>query len=186
MGTLGARTPTAHPRACGENMTISLRASIHRGSSPRVRGKQVAGRGGEVTGRLIPARAGKTSNDHDNQAREPAHPRACGENDEETPFIRSEWGSSPRVRGKPPDPRRPSGRRGLIPARAGKTPVHPGQRVDPRAHPRACGENVEPIAYATGGQGSSPRVRGKHELARISDALGRLIPARAGKTGPPW
>ncbi|EFW09854.1 hypothetical protein HMPREF9005_1178 [Actinomyces sp. oral taxon 178 str. F0338] len=32
---------------------------------------------------------------------EQAHPRACGENSTTRQAIRSAWGSSPRVRGKP-------------------------------------------------------------------------------------
>ena len=50
------------------------------------------------------------------------------------------------------------------------------------AHPRACGENVERGLHRCGGEGSSPRVRGK--LDGVDGGAGhvRLIPARAGKT----
>ena len=50
----------AHPRVCGENPVVKMLVTPHRGSSPRVRGKQV--HGGKVfhRRRLIPACAGKT------------------------------------------------------------------------------------------------------------------------------
>ena len=51
-----------------------------------------------------------------------------------------------------------------------------------QAHPRACGENLHCAKHASGCQGSSPRMRGKHEdNAMQADGL-RLIPAHAGKT----
>ena len=99
------------------------------------------------------------------------------------------YGSSPRVRGKRLV--QFGGRAGerLIPARAGKTPAGGATSPWNRAHPRACGENDD-----TGGEtrvvpGSSPRVRGKLARLLVAGGEGRLIPARAGKTGisgPAW
>ena len=111
-----------------------------------------------------------------------AHPRACGENHAQLMLLISDHGSSPRVRGKPHG--RPSGppRRGLIPARAGKTMFALVSAAKSTAHPRACGENQpEDGAEITLG-GSSPRVRGKLEGPRRRGAETGLIPARAGKT----
>ena len=53
----------------------------------------------------------------------------------------------------------------------------------PEAHPRSRGENAGVRMSDTDPAGSSPLARGK--LARVGDArhVGRLIPARAGKTG---
>ena len=70
----------------------------------------------------------------------------------------------------------------LIPARAGKTCRVVVVANLREAHPRACGENLDPYAPETWWQGSSPRVRGK-----LKDLFGNawnagLIPARAGKT----
>ena len=92
-------------------------------------------------------------------------------------------GSSPRVRGKPPSPGKEGPCRGLIPARAGKTPGTRPTATHRAAHPRACGENSRAADHDDGTGGSSPRVRGKLDRARESVQVGGLIPARAGKTG---
>ncbi|EFW09823.1 hypothetical protein HMPREF9005_1182 [Actinomyces sp. oral taxon 178 str. F0338] len=57
--------------------------------------------------------------------------------------------------------------------------VEPGDRW---AHPRACGENLDPVDAAARHQGSSPRVRGKRLERSRAHPQRRLIPARAGKT----
>ena len=56
---LSARSP-AHPRSRGENPSASLPGSGMGGSSPLTRGKHLDGGSVEITGRLIPAHAGKT------------------------------------------------------------------------------------------------------------------------------
>ena len=50
----------AHPRVCGENEHCVLVGFVVAGSSPRVRGKQIAAFFQFFKGRLIPACAGKT------------------------------------------------------------------------------------------------------------------------------
>ena len=106
----------------------------------------------------------------------------CGEN-----YIRGrpplgELGSSPRVRGKlcllSP------GRSvvGLIPACAGKTWCRWWSFVLSPAHPRVCGENINPLTGQPIASGSSPRVRGKPPRYRRGHSLRGLIPACAGKT----
>ena len=70
----------------------------------------------------------------------------------------------------------------LIPARAGKTSVVTWGEAQARAHPRACGENAPQTGGRGGGQGSSPRVRGKPVVLQARAGRGGLIPARAGKT----
>ena len=179
---LSAHRPWAHPRACGENGITLVFALVHRGSSPRVRGKR---RVRDVPPRsrgLIPARAGKTS---PNPARTPprqAHPRACGENMTVLESAPSALGSSPRVRGKPLGRLPPPVADRLIPARAGKT-LQSGARIsDQTAHPRACGENRLQAVSAEALDGSSPRVRGKPITEWESARIRGLIPARAGKT----
>ena len=70
----------AHPRACGENITLRSISSVVFGSSPRMRGKlQGRRKRGAATG-LIPAHAGKTVFAARTAAEAAAHPRACGEN----------------------------------------------------------------------------------------------------------
>ena len=73
-------SPTAHPRACGENTSPQRCRVFDQGSSPRMRGKRLTG--GESVGStgLIPAHAGKTGVHGTDCVCTGAHPRACGEN----------------------------------------------------------------------------------------------------------
>ena len=57
-------------------------------------------------------------------------------------------------------------------------PVH----AQPRAHPRAGGENISGLFIDAAAKGSSPRGRGKPGTQMCMAAFTRLIPARAGKT----
>ena len=112
----------------------------------------------------------------------PAHPRSRGEN---LPPGRSRTrtsGSSPLARGKRCRLGPPSRRGGLIPARAGKTPISGTPECGPRAHPRSRGENRATTDDRVEGWGSSPLARGKLSQQAKDATAGRLIPARAGKT----
>ena len=198
------RCPTkrsAHPRAGGENESL-VGAGVGGGSSPRGRGKPEVGLSDGVPVRLMPARAGKTERAPTSARPRPAHPRAGGENSRMITGRGMQAGSSPRGRGKRQIDTPASRRRGLIPARAGKTCRcrHP-HRAAP-AHPRAGGENPGAwwLPVVAGGSsprgrgkpsvsgdghflsGSSPRGRGKRSGRRRRRARRGLIPARAGKT----
>ena len=172
----------AHPRACGENIDVSVIVPVKTGSSPRMRGKQPEWTAYYRSEGLIPAHAGKTGYVYDRPRRGKAHPRACGENGIDTTTALGKMGSSPRMRGKRLLTSSMRRLAGLIPAHAGKTlpkpPIH-GRR---RAHPRACGENLLSIAVPFSFNGSSPRMRGKRRRAVEGHESGRLIPAHAGKT----
>ena len=172
----------AHPRAGGENRMSLIAWSRATGSSPRGRGKLVPWPAYHSAARLIPARAGKTDGRSDGRDPGAAHPRAGGENGASWPDQASDYGSSPRGRGKLPSCPPRTGRAGLIPARAGKTQREaPDEHARP-AHPRAGGEN-EAQALPDGTlYGSSPRGRGKRELVPNHPLCPGLIPARAGKT----
>ena len=101
-GTAGAaRADGAHPRAGGENTSLVIRVLLATGSSPRGRGKPPNLPTHHLTYRLIPARAGKTS--------DPGVP------------THTTTGSSPRGRGKPKEHGRLRDDERRIPARAGKT-----------------------------------------------------------------
>ena len=71
---------TAHPRVCGENLSVLCLGSNGRGSSPRVRGKRIPAFKQFAQWRLIPACAGKTTRSGKQTRLFPAHPRVCGEN----------------------------------------------------------------------------------------------------------
>ena len=179
--------PPAHPRACGENVTVPHAETHPHGSSPRVRGKRFVQVLNEVPQGLIPARAGKTQGLRGQPEHCTAHPRACGENGVSCFDRLSRSGSSPRVRGKHPIRSALADNLRLIPARAGKTDARTVAYIRFGAHPRACGENVDHVIKPIGDAGSSPRVRGKQDV-KLHDLTGPgLIPARAGKTGGrPW
>ena len=95
---------------------------------------------------LIPAHAGKTCSSNERSIRFRAHPRACGENDAMMITIRPPAGSSPRMRGKLLNQIYAHCEARLIPAHAGKTVPFVVVHGMPRAHPRACGENVKSLA----------------------------------------
>ena len=174
--------PWAHPRAGGENKPWIETPAVGEGSSPRGRGKRRSvlrsrnGRG------LIPARAGKTPACAGDAARDPAHPRAGGENHASRFVWMLSCGSSPRGRGKHGRSYYHAAIYRLIPARAGKTPGRPRAPFARRAHPRAGGENAHAGRKLRGNRGSSPRGRGKPHPRYAADNRTRLIPARAGKT----
>ena len=172
----------AHPRACGENRGFLSSYCWALGSSPRMRGKHVVELLRTEIERLIPAHAGKTSGPHGEVIKVGAHPRACGENIAQVAFATSHAGSSPRMRGKPCRARHDHCQSGLIPAHAGKTRAHTRNRLPVRAHPRACGENMEADQVESVAEGSSPRMRGKRKLTMSTQARNGLIPAHAGKT----
>ena len=152
------------------------------GSSPRGRGKLDGRERVGLTVRLIPARAGKTAPCPPKAWNLTAHPRAGGENAPGVQAGTPQAGSSPRGRGKQSTGRAPSNRRGLIPARAGKTATNCQTPTRGQAHPRAGGENSIPAKFSVSANGSSPRGRGKHTLSHGLPRIPRLIPARAGKT----
>ena len=86
------------------------------------------------------------------------------------------------MRGKHGHRRRCRIPRRLIPAHAGKTARAMCGHATCAAHPRACGENGNPVKQRYFARGSSPRMRGKR-FHRLGRGLGRrLIPAHAGKT----
>ena len=176
----------AHPRVCGENEHFIVVKITQLGSSPRVRGKLKTAATLTGLSGLIPACAGKTSLSPTSTRPRTAHPRVCGENQNEADRVRDCQGSSPRVRGKLCRSRYGSRNSGLIPACAGKTASWSSATSMTRAHPRVCGENASSRPSHERSAGSSPRVRGKHRLPCLRGTNRRLIPACAGKTWNGW
>ena len=175
-------TPRAHPRSRGENGRHSMPIVRMLGSSPLTRGKQLGNRGRGQGLRLIPAHAGKTRRPGRTRWRRPAHPRSRGENAWLNSWAVISPGSSPLTQGKRAARSSRSGRWGLIPAHAGKTPRTRRGCSATWAHPRSRGENavfLMPDVYTVG---SSPLTRGKLDKVRGHQGHGGLIPAHAGKT----
>ena len=174
--------PRAHPRSRGENATLGPNRCPVSGSSPLTRGKLSRVNKRLVGPGLIPAHAGKTLTDCLNCCAEGAHPRSRGENahvDMATPLPS---GSSPLTRGKHLGHADSLAGGGLIPAHAGKTPIHTRVYAYRRAHPRSRGENRPPVRSRASWAGSSPLTRGKLGDDISLDRPHGLIPAHAGKT----
>ena len=147
-----------------------------------MRGKRFGGLAATLTGRLIPACAGKTPIIRRPSRINWAHPRVCGENQGKRGCCLTLLGSSPRVRGKHTPRTCVLSGGWLIPACAGKTVESLSAHPQAAAHPRVCGENRNGIAGFEDSEGSSPRVRGKPSWNRAVHSGSGLIPACAGKT----
>ena len=89
-------------------------------------------------------------------------------------------GSSPRVRGTCPRPRRGGRGRRFIPACAGNIDENSNRNLSGSVHPRVCGEHSSTRPLMASTPGSSPRVRGTCYQAERAVAVGRFIPACAG------
>ena len=90
---------SVHPRVCGEQGDGNGRAGLDRGSSPRVRGTELAAgqRIGDI--RFIPACAGNRWSAIHHTLANAVHPRVCGEQLIWITVKSENIGSSPRVRG---------------------------------------------------------------------------------------
>ena len=173
---------TDHPRACGENAFPTLIPGVNTGSPPRVRGKRCLCAEYALSLGITPARAGKTRRCWTGWKTAEDHPRACGENFNPVSSPSPYPGSPPRVRGKPFVTSRDERRRGITPARAGKTLTSSCFASPWRDHPRACGENAPHARGTFHAGGSPPRVRGKLFSRSKMIPFQRITPARAGKT----
>ena len=89
-------------------------------------------------------------------------------------------GSSPRVRGTARIGVVLGSDQRFIPARAGNSDGEAIRNQVRAVHPRACGEQPARVCAARRIAGSSPRVRGTGDFARLDDDPNRFIPARAG------
>ncbi len=97
-------------------------------------------------------------------------------------LISLHFGSSPRVRGTL---RRFHGKRSdvrFIPAGAGNTTFSASSPLLMSVHPRGCGEHKTTKVLTSTVNGSSPRVRGTHDIIHLRPRNQRFIPAGAGNT----
>ena len=132
---------TAHPRSRGENSAGPPSPARSRGSSPLTRGKRRLWALPSLAFRLIPAHAGKTSDQRSDSDGRQAHPRSRGENSWLSSTVANVGGSSPLTRGKRTVIKNQGLFDGLIPAHAGKTCQQRGGARQRGAHPRSRGEN---------------------------------------------
>ena len=189
-----------HPRVCGERRRGNLRASLHSGSSPRVRGTRRGRPGPRLGRRFIPACAGNATAGQRRRCSAPVHPRVCGERWWHRSVDGWWFGSSPRVRGtrarryarlrgrrfiprvRGTRPKRRPDQRGrrFIPACAGNATRRCGWCSTGSVHPRVCGERHRTARPMFSTAGSSPRVRGTRASRAGARGRGRFIPACAG------
>ena len=91
------------PAHAGQTKGGDPRAEAEYGSSPRMRGKLCLYLQYIPLSRIIPAHAGQTANVGEYDSAIEDHPRACGANWNPVSYRFFRYGSSPRMRGKPPD-----------------------------------------------------------------------------------
>ena len=170
-----------HPRVCGEKRYCRYADFHHRGSPPRMRGKETKPPWNPVSRGITPAYAGKRSYQAQVFYIPKDHPRVCGEK----PFYTSPesqlQGSPPRMRGKEALVSLIFTSTRITPAYAGKSVNSFLSGASSGDHPRVCGEKSgeqEEVYIPTG---SPPRMRGKAYLKVFCLKLMRITPAYAGK-----
>ena len=147
-----------------------------------MRGTPVRGSSAVTQIGIIPAYAGNTPWLPPASGLARDHPRVCGEHSSSPWMLSEATGSSPRMRGTlhPPSGRQQPA--GIIPAYAGNTSNTRLRVRTPRDHPRVCGEHDFDSSKFGGDLGSSPRMRGTHELFDGFGQAAGIIPAYAGNT----
>jgi|GEM_PF-49196 len=180
---MGSIRDWAHPRSRGADTSSACSMRYSAGSSPLARGGHEQGLPVVVDEGLIPARAGRTSVERTSKGMPWAHPRSRGADVLRLVLLPKAPGSSPLARGGLPARAARRADRGLIPARAGRTPPTPRATWPGRAHPRSRGADLVDISEMWSWLGSSPLARGGPHLLPVSDLCAGLIPARAGRTG---
>ncbi len=172
----------AHPRSRGADWVTVWCRRCARGSSPLARGGPLAALAARSRRGLIPARAGRTGP----RDREPgavgAHPRSRGADPSATFWTPLRRGSSPLARGGPDPGIRRRYAHGLIPVRAGRTPLSSSTANGSWAHPRSRGADPWTRLLVMASRGSSPLARGGLWVASMVRMGAGLIPARAGRT----
>ena len=172
------------PARAGSTDTMSKRDYPKWGSSPLVRGALGNALVDTLEAGIIPARAGSTTDAHGACLMLRDHPRSCGEHGHACARRPRRTGSSPLVRGAPYYLLNGNGPEGIIPARAGSTGLPSSRPHAEGDHPRSCGEHRALPRMRPLPAGSSPLVRGALWYERPDSLKRRIIPARAGSTGP--
>ena len=152
------------------------------GSSPRMRGAPLTLIFSSQDNRIIPAYAGSTCWGPFFGTQDRDHPRVCGEHAQAAPAENVNMGSSPRMRGAPPQAQLSGAKDWIIPAYAGSTTHRQCDAIINRDHPRVCGEHSGIRARYCSLAGSSPRMRGALRLLLLWARLQGIIPAYAGST----
>ena len=183
-GPRGTRVVGIIPARAGFTRALPLPPRSLRGSSPLARGLRPSGCGRAQLGGIIPARAGFTSRMASTRSSRRDHPRSRGVYKvRTTPWP---WwpGSSPLARGLLESLTRGRSTLRIIPARAGFTFNSAAFRYISPDHPRSRGVYDDGRLRGTMQYGSSPLARGLQDNSETISIDDRIIPARAGFTGP--
>ena len=181
--TLITRSRTKdHPRSRGVYRRGGCPRGSWAGSSPLARGLPQDADGLLQAVRIIPARAGFTWSSESPAPRRWDHPRSRGVYVALAEPTRPVSGSSPLARGLPRGQQIPDRVRGIIPARAGFTPVVVLSQLSRADHPRSRGVYGPERRHLRPELGSSPLARGLPGGDRRGLSVEGIIPARAGFT----
>ena len=131
---------------------------------------------------ITPAYAGKSTDLQRPRAAQQDHPRVCGEKLSGCVWQQACAGSPPRMRGKVSQPHYSTGRGGITPAYAGKSPLRAVFWCRHRDHPRVCGEERQNVDAGSIAKGSPPRMRGRGRHRPRHPPRLRITPAYAGKS----
>ena len=171
-----------HPRSCGKDHERQIHGMARSGSPPLVRERLVQDIVRGPNRGITPARAGKTVR-AGNRLREPRdHPRSCGKDGQHHHDRNRRRGSPPLVRERPMMWTPYCSCKGITPARAGKTFINNLQGSLGKDHPRSCGKDFSGDGPVLLQIGSPPLVRERLVPHHNVGHVGRITPARAGKT----
>ncbi len=187
--SLGERTSTVHPHACGEHRTHRYLTASFIGSSPRMWGTPEAGRRKLEAHRFIPTHVGNTVGDPPTWAWRPVHPHACGEHGVADMGTFIPGGSSPRMWGTQAYRLIPTVIPRFIPTHVGNTVPRKSPSGWRTVHPHACGEHLECVGKRLRSGGSSPRMWGTPSCRCAGWFCHRFIPTHVGNThhgSPRW
>ena len=171
-----------HPRSRGVYTAHELTLALSPGSSPLARGLPPSLPNKPECVRIIPARAGFTLPPQVCLPHHTDHPRSRGVYWTPLPARPTSQGSSPLARGLRVVVDDEADVPGIIPARAGFTPLRPVEHGPAADHPRSRGVYAGYQAGATPGGGSSPLARGLRPPQGRRLHRQWIIPARAGFT----
>ena len=149
------------PRVCGEKRLCAPPIASAVGSPPAYAGKSSR-----------PLRPPECRKDH---------PRVCGEKQKKSPTGLVTRGSPPHVRGKETRQAGLLRAPGITPACAGKSNLFVFRRMEPKDHPRVCGEKAAILRAVCVPIGSPPRMRGKERCCHTHQRIQGITPAYAGK-----
>ena len=171
-----------HPRSRGVYTIHTPRNTPIVGSSPLARGLRWRVLRARRRRRIIPARAGFTLASFADGVAGADHPRSRGVYPVGRQDAVRTAGSSPLARGLLGGASSLARVDGIIPARAGFTPITGSPTSSSRDHPRSRGVYAARFRSWARAAGSSPLARGLLPWTRRTASLIRIIPARAGFT----